>query len=123
MNQIDKFNQNDDEYTLYLFFNSDLKMSKGQISAQSSHITHVIVNEIVSANYESTDGTYTKICIDYAKWCIHPRTISLSVNTEKLIELCLLPNSRKYDDYGFTTCVGFFPNNEMANFTSIFKKI
>ena len=97
----------------YIVINSDLKLSKGHISAQVSHITHTIIDEIVRIGYEEPiiPNTYTQ----YIKWCKNPITIIKKTSELELYELQKLEFAKSYSDNipnhnnNVLTSVGFFP--------------
>ena len=109
----------------YIFVNTDLELSKGRIGSQCSHITQVIVEEIVKKNYETFPTP--KVCIDYMRWKQNPKTIVLKADTKQLHELVKRHHAKYFIDSGdripdnSLTCVAFPPNNEMEEFVKDYK--
>ena len=110
---------------MYIFFNNDLQMSKGQIVTQCCHITQVITDELVSQCYEVTPTP--KECLDYMKWKQSPTTIVLKATQEQLNHLKSYDNARCFRDSGnriaddSLTCVGFFPCDNMRDMVKDYK--
>ena len=110
---------------LYIFVNTDLDLSKGRIGSQCSHITQVIVEELVRKGYESFPPP--KECLDYMRWKQNPKTIILKATVQQLQELQQKPNARHFIDSGdripdnSLTCVGFFPNSDMEEFVKSYR--
>lgn len=113
------------EPVFYIFVNIDLDLSKGRIGSQCSHITQVIVEELVKKGFQSSHAP--KECLDYMRWKQNPKTVVLKANTQQLQELMKQPNARHFIDSGdripekSLTCVGFFPNNVMEEFVKDYK--
>lgn len=109
----------------YIFINSDLDLSKGQVAAQVSHITHIIVEDLVKKCYEIHPPS--KECFVYMKWKTNPTTVILKATTEQLRELTKLEGSKCFHDSGnripdnALTCVGFNPTNTMHDFVKSYK--
>lgn len=100
-------------YTMHIFINQDLSMSKGQIAAQVSHVTQIITDELVRKCYENHPSP--KECMAYMKWKMQPVTIILRATEEQLHELSAMPESKYFMDdsnragkHALTT-VGFYP--------------
>lgn len=106
---------------MYIFVNSDLKMTSGKIASQTGHIVHLIVDELVRNGYEKfpTSNEYKT----YMTWTRNCTKIVLKATTEQLLELMKLPNARAFTDTGPTTqveqnsltAIGFFPCNTMTD--------
>lgn len=100
---------------MYLVINSDLKMTLGQIAAQVSHVTQIIVEEIVSSGYECYPVPQS--VIKYNKWRKNPVTIVLKAPEDELKKLSQNPTARVFVDSGerlgneCITVVGFFPSD------------
>ena len=102
---------------MYIVVNSDLKLSVGQIAAQVSHVTHLIVDEIIRTGYESypVPESYIK----YMNWCKNNITIVKKATEVQLLELSKMESARYfYDDIyskktqyknNCLTIVGFLP--------------
>lgn len=92
INQINHTNRTDIDniYVMYIFINSDLSMSKGQIAAQCCHITQLITEDLVKKSYEMYPAPSE--CFDYMKWKNNPTTIILKANTEQLNSIKNLTN-------------------------------
>lgn len=99
--------------TFYVFINNDLNMNNGQIVAQVSHITHVIVNELVSRAY--SEPVLSKEVENYLLWNKIPKTVVLKANQKQLEELKSRDYARHFIDSGFRipdnslTVVGLLP--------------
>lgn len=104
---------------MYILFNNDLQISKGQIVTQCCHITQVITDELVSKCYELTPPPQE--CLNYMKWKLSPTTIVLKATQEQLNQLKCLEHARCFYDSGnripdnSLTCVGFFPCDNMKD--------
>lgn len=115
------------EPVLYIFINSDLDLSKGRIGSQCSHITQVIIEELVRKGYECHPSP--KECLDYMRWKQNPKTIILKATFQQLQEIMKRPNAQYFIDSGdripdkSLTCVGFFPSGEMEDFVKDYKLI
>jgi peptidyl-tRNA hydrolase len=98
-------------HVMYIFVNSDLQMSKGQVIAQCCHITQIITEELVMKCYETVP--ISQECINYMKWKSNPTTIILRA-TAKELEI-LKSRGRYFTDSGnripdnSLTVVGFYP--------------
>ena len=102
---------------MYIFINSDINLTKGQCCAQVSHITHLIIDEIIRSAYEEipTPGYY----LTYLEWCAEPITIIKKATTSELVILANVPYAKCfYDDVydkktnqknNYLTTVGFYP--------------
>ena len=127
---------------MYLFVNQDLKLTRGQIAAQTSHLTQVITEEIIKDSFIfSPTPSY---CMNYMKWKyssenkLFGTTIVYKATTsqlEKLLEeekearfiideipsktpistTSPLPTDNKY-----LTVVGLFPTFEKEKFKNTF---
>lgn len=99
--------------TFYVFINNDLGMNNGQIVAQVSHITHIIVNELVARAY--TDPILSKEVENYLLWNKNPKTVVLKANQKQLEDLKSKSYARYFIDSGFRipdnslTVVGLLP--------------
>ena len=107
----------DKNIVFYIFVNTDLNMTKGQLAPQISHITQIIVEELVKKCYEEQPPS--KECMNYMRWKMNPVTIILKATTSQLQELMKQNNSRHFIDgtdripANSLTCVGFFPTNDL----------
>jgi hypothetical protein len=113
---------------MYIVINSDINLTIGQACAQTSHVTHLIIDEIVRSVYESSP--VPEYYIKYLEWCIEPTTIIKKVTNDQLMELKKLPYTKYfYDDiydkksgtkHNYLTVVGFYPgcitNDAMKKF-------
>lgn len=104
----------------YFFVNTDIEMTKGKTLAQVSHITQVIVEEIIEAKYQSYPPP--KYYFNYMKWKREPTVIVLKATKAELDELIKLPDSRLFIDNEIVTVVGFFPSSTMHDIASKYKK-
>lgn len=69
---------------LYIIINSDLDLTPGQIAAQISHITQLIVEHVLVGFYESNEcESYTR----YSKWRLNPVTIIKKASGRELENL------------------------------------
>lgn len=115
----------DNKPIFYIFVNGDLNMTKGQIGPQISHITHIIIEELVIKCYEEQPPS--KECMNYMKWKMNPITIILKATTIQLQELMKQSNARYFIDgtdripANSLTCVGFFPNHDMDEIVKGYK--
>ena len=111
--------------TFYIFVNSDLELSKGQLMAQISHITQVIVEDLVKKCYDVFPTT--KECIDYMKWKIVPVTVVLKATTNQFQDLIKMPGAQGFIDSGnripndSLTVVGFYPTDTMGEVVKGYK--
>lgn len=102
---------------LYILLNSDIDLTVGQACAQSSHITHIIIDEIVRSAYEimPTPDYYIK----YLEWCGDSVTIVKKTSLQELEKLKNSPYCKFfYDDVydkklrikiRHLTAIGFYP--------------
>lgn len=100
---------------MYMFVNDDLKLSKGQLAAQCSHMAHVITDERLTAMYEEhPPSNDTLVYMRWRKNCV--KIIKRATSTQ-LTELCKLPYARQFVDEayhipsGSVTVVGFLPKS------------
>lgn len=117
-----------ERYVMYIFVNSDLKMSNGKICSQVGHVVQHITEEIIRAGYEM--NPVPSFYKDYVKWkknygCAK---IILKATTTQLKELLEYKDSRAIIDEGKTqveanslTVVGFFPSKDMAEIVRDYK--
>ena len=108
---------------MYIFINSDINLSKGQACAQTSHITHLIIDEIVRSVYET--NPVPEYYMKYLEWCSEPITIIKKASLDQLSELMKLPLTKYfYDDiydkktnckYHHLTVVAFYPGYVPGN--------
>ena len=103
---------------MYIVINTDLKLSVGQIVAQTAHIVHLIIEENIRSAYESypVPESYAT----YMKWCQNPVTIVKKASEEKLNELLKMSEARYFYDNVYNkqtkqkssqlTIVGFYPS-------------
>lgn len=106
--------------TFYIFVNSDLGLSKGQSYAQISHVTALIVEDLVKKSYENFPPP--KECMDFMKWKILPTTLVYKATGAQLRELIKMPGTKGFIDScnripdNSLTIVGFNPNSTMTDF-------
>jgi len=103
---------------MYILINADLKLSVGQIAAQTAHIVHLIIDENIRNGYESYP--VPESYVTYMKWCQNPITIVKKTSEEKLNELLKIPGARYFYDDVYNkqtkqkssqlTIVGFSPS-------------
>ncbi len=109
----------------YIFVNSDLELSKGQTMAQISHITHVIVEDLIKKCYEVFPTTNE--CLEYMRWKIIPTTVILKATNNQLKDLIKRPGAKGFIDSGnripdnSLTVVGFYPNSTMGDIVKDYK--
>ncbi len=119
----------DNQLTMYLVINSDLKMTCGQIAAQVSHLTQIITEEVVRMGYETfpVQECYKR----WMKWKINPLTIILKAPETELIKLLAKEESRGFKDSGerlgngdeCLTVVGFFPSELLKDCLKNYKLV
>lgn len=112
-----------DNLVMYILINSDLKLSVGQIVAQTAHIVHIIIEENIRNGYESypVPDSY----IEYMKWCSNPITIVKKASEIELKKLLILPGAKHFYDDIFSkqtkqkssqlTIVGFSPSRILTD--------
>ena len=116
--------QHEPQFVFYIFVNTDIGLNKGALCAQASHITQVIVDEIIRQTYESIK--VPQYCIDYVKWKSNPKTIVLKASSEELLKLSKMTNAKIFIDavqgIDQLTTVSFYPdNNKLGGLTDGFK--
>lgn len=79
-----------------IFVNNDLKMSKGQVAAQCSHVTQIVVDDIIRKKYESCGSDPE--CVLYEQWKITPTTLIFQANQQQMDEFASMPNARHFRD-------------------------
>jgi len=89
------------EYVMYIFVNSDLKMTAGKLASQIGHIVHVIVDECVRDSYETFPPSAKSL--SYQTWNTCCTKIILKASTEQLLELLKRGDARAFYDSGRTT--------------------
>lgn len=115
------------EYAMYLFVNSDLKMTAGKMASQVGHMVHVIVDECVRDSYETFPPS--SMSIDYQRWNSCCTKIVLKATTEQLKELLKRSDARAFYDSGRTTqgtadsltVVGLLPSKPQESLTDMYK--
>lgn len=119
-------NSNDKKIVMYILVNKDLEMTKGKICSQVSHLTQLIVEEIIRQGYEMYPPPESYIT--YMKWKSNCTKIILKASEKELRELIKNHNARYIIDDGQTqvkpnslTVVGFFPSSEMDEVIKDFK--
>jgi peptidyl-tRNA hydrolase len=108
-----------DSPKMYIFINKNLNMTTGKMISQACHITHQIVDELVSDKYETFPPT--EYVMTYMKWNNNCIKIILKGSEEQLLELLKLPMARGFYDSGNTTqgtkdcltVVGFLPSSKL----------
>ena len=100
--------------SFYIFVNTDLDMSIGKTMAQVSHITQVVIDEIISNFYENCFGEMSEDYINYCEWKKYDRTIVLKANKEQIDNLLKMENIKYYKDDGVLTIVAFPPNDKYS---------
>lgn len=111
---------------MYIIINSDLNMEKGCIAAQVSHITHIIIEELVRNGYEKFPPSQEYMT--FMKWKKCSTTIVLKAGESQLKELLNMKNARAFYESGQTTqvaegsltVIGFFPSTEMSDIAKKF---
>jgi hypothetical protein len=108
---------------MYILINADLKLSVGQIAAQTAHIVHIIVEENVRTAYESYP--VPESYVEYIKWCLNPITIVKKAPQEELQKLLDLPGAKYFYDDIFSkqtkqkssqlTIIGFNPSSVLTD--------
>jgi peptidyl-tRNA hydrolase len=98
---------------MYMFVNSDLNMSKGQLVAQCCHMSHIITDECVTAMYEEHPASSDTL--EYMRWRKSCVKVVLRASGEQLHSLSKLPYARHFLDegnripQGSLTVVGLLP--------------
>lgn len=104
------------EIKMYVFINTDLKMSPGKACAQVGHVVQYIVEKIIREGYEKrpTPEYYQRYMLWKKEGCTK---ITKKATTEELVELMKIPEAIHVIDEGRTqipkdslTVVAFFPN-------------
>jgi PTH2 family peptidyl-tRNA hydrolase len=103
---------------MYIFVNSDLKMTKGKIASQVGHVVQLITEEIIRQGYESTPTPESYFI--YMKWKQNCTKIIKKANSRQLQLLIAMKEARYIIDDGQTqvppnslTVVGFYPSAEL----------
>ena len=91
------------DYVMYIFINTDLKMTPGKIASQVGHIVHVVVDECVRDSYESFPPSEKALA--YQSWNSCCTKVVLKASEEELKILLLRSDSRPFYDSGRTTQV------------------
>src|SRR6188508_910176 len=101
----------------YIVVNADIKLTPGQMCAQVSHITQLIVDSVLRDSYETFPSS--KKALLYAEWIGCPITIVKKASEEELYEFGLMSMCKSYSDdvydkktnqkNKYLTVVGFFP--------------
>lgn len=112
-----------DMHIMYILINADLKLSVGQIAAQTAHIVHIIVEENIRNAYELYP--ITESYVEYMKWCSNPITIVKKAPEEELRKLLILPGAKYFYDDIFSkqtkqkssqlTIIGFNPSSILTD--------
>lgn len=89
------------DYVMYIFVNSDLKMTSGKVASQVGHIVHSIVDECVRDGYESFPPTSKSIA--YQSWNSCCTKIVLRATQEEMGEILKREDARPFYDSGRTT--------------------
>lgn len=115
------------EIKMYIFVNTDLKMSPGKVAAQVGHVVQYITEEIIRSGYERckapspTGGGIRPTPEYYQRYMLWKKEfggakITLKATTADLLELKDRPEARYVIDEGRTqipkdslTVVAFFP--------------
>jgi len=116
----------DQDPVMYIFVNSDLKMTKGKVASQVAHVVQLITEEIIRDGYENHPPSESYMT--YMKWRTNPVKIIKKANTIELIDLARIKQARQIIDDGQTqvkpnslTVVGFFPSSKMTEFVKEYK--
>lgn len=109
---------------MYIFVNSDLKMTKGKICSQCCHLVMVVTEEIIRQGYEVYPPQESYMT--YIKWRTNCTKIILKATTEQLKKLMLMEEARHIldDDQiepNSLVVVGFFPSSKMAEIAKDYK--
>lgn len=103
-----KFDGDDDQCAMYIFVNTDLKLSVDQMLHDSGLVTNYIIKSLENMKHQVDECPL--ICKKYQKWenegCAK---IVLKANTEQLNSLKLLQGSLFVSDRDTTTVVAFYP--------------
>lgn len=89
------------DYVMYIFVNSDLKMTAGKVASQVGHIVHVIVDECVRESYETFPPS--PLSLTYQSWNSCCTKIILKATEQELKELLNRKDARGFYDSGRTT--------------------
>lgn len=111
---------------MYIFINSDLKMSSGKIASQACHAVQLVVEEVIRGAYEKYP--VSKRYLDYMKWKNNCVKIVLKANEEQMRELIKHEDARYIIDDGLTqvkedslTAIAFFPNSTICDVAKDYK--
>jgi len=117
---------------MYIFVNTDLKMSFGQTVAQVAHIVQVITEEIVRESYEIVP--VPQYCLTYMKWSKVCTKVVLGATNKQILELMKMDEARHFiDDIYYSngsykdtvtqevTVVGFFPSATNRDYFNKFR--
>lgn len=89
------------DYVMYIFVNSDLKMTAGKVASQVGHIVHVIVDECVRESYETFPPSHLSFV--YQSWNSCCTKIILKASEQELKEILKRADARAFYDSGRTT--------------------
>jgi len=102
---------------MYLVINKSCHLTTGQIAAQTAHIVHLMVDEIVRSSYEMYP--VPEYYLKYLTWCTNPIVIVKKATIDELSRLNTEPHIKHfYDDvydkktnqwYNHLTVIGFYP--------------
>lgn len=100
---------------LYIFLNEDIGLSRGEYSAQTSHVTQVLTDHLVRQGYETFPPTLH--FLSYSRWKLNPVTVIYRTTTEDLLKLKDLDGACHFVDTfdrtdrkgTFITSVAFVP--------------
>jgi peptidyl-tRNA hydrolase len=102
---------------MYMFINSDLELTSGQVGAQCGHIVTIIMEEIMRSGYEQYPPG--SVYVNYMKWKHAPVKIVLAATTDQLIKLKEIDGAKYFIDNGprlpqdALTVVGFPPGHNI----------
>lgn len=112
----------DNELTMYIIVNNDLKMGKGKIAAQVGHLVGRITEELVTMKYENGDSVTMDLPEPYVRYFIWlmrygAKKVVLKGTEVQIRELIKESECRSIIDAGRTqvapdslTVVGFLPS-------------
>ena len=83
-------------YKMYIIINKDLNLTIGQTAAQVSHITQIIIEDLIKDIHEITP--IPSHVIAYKMWQRNPIVICKKATTQELQELSNQPFTKAYVD-------------------------
>jgi PTH2 family peptidyl-tRNA hydrolase len=117
----------DDEYTMYIIVNNDLKMKEGKIASQVGHAVEMITEKLMNFIYESTQSK--EFTINYMKYSKSGRKKIVLKGTQEQMEQFMKDDDCMHVvDAGRTqvapnslTAIAFIPSNKNKKRFECFK--